>query len=145
MPNKQMTDQAKEHPKTSQKPIGRSIPSGPLKAADKKAMNIGRKAGTLVAKQVERLHKVMDKEDVTKQDQLGIGGKIGTGLGIIGKHLGEKRGGLLATMLGGKDLVSEGRVAGAKAEKMVKRAVKTGVERIAGSKQDVKEDKQNGR
>ena len=40
----------------------------------------------------------------------------------------------MGKLIGGGDLVSEGRTVGAKAEKIVKRAVKAGVKRIAAAK-----------
>ena len=67
---------------------------------------------------------------MTKEEQLGIGGKIGTGLGLIGKRLVEKRYGFLARFTGSKELVDEGRVFGAKAEKIVKRVVKKRLDRL---------------
>ena len=79
---------------------------------------------------MERLHNRLEKETITKQEQLGIGGKLGTGLGLLGKNLAEKRYGILGKLAGSRNLVSEGRVLGAKAEKIVKRAVKTGIERL---------------
>lgn len=114
------------------------------KDGDRKGAQAGKKLGKALGEQVERLHDALEKEAVTKEEQLGIGGKIGTGLGIIGKHLVEKRYGLLGRLVDGNNLESEGRVVGAKAEKMVKRAVKKGAERIMGRKGGPKEDHEKG-
>lgn len=110
--------------------VGQSL----SKDAEKKGADIGKKVGKALGEQVGRLHNALEKEVVTKEEQLGIGGKIGIGLGIIAKHLVEKRRGVVTPVRGTGTLVSDGRTMGAKAEKMVKRAIKTGVQRIAGSK-----------
>jgi hypothetical protein len=89
-----------------------------------KAEEIGQKIGKTVGEQVERVHAAFEKETVSKKEQLGIGGKIGTGLGIVGKRLAEKRYGFLSRLMGTGDLVKDGRQTGAKAEKIVKRTVK---------------------
>lgn len=114
------------------------------KDGDRKGAQAGKKLGKALGERVERLHDALEKEAVTKEEQLGIGGKIGTGLGIIGKHLVEKRYGLLGRLVDGNNLESEGRVMGAKAEKMVKRAVKRGAKRIMGRKGGSKEDQEKG-
>ena len=125
--------------------VGDRLGQSLSKNADKKGSQIGRKAGKVLGEQIERVQHALEKETLTKEDQLGIGGKIGTGLGIIGKRLVERRYGLLGRIMGSGDLVSNGRAAGAKAEKIVKRAVKTGVGRIAGTKKgEDKEDEQKG-
>lgn len=125
--------------------VGDRLGQSLSKNADKKGSQIGRKAGKVLGEQIERVHHALEKETLTKEEQLGIGGKIGTGLGIIGKRLVERRYGLLGRIMGSGDLVSNGRAAGAKAEKIVKRAVKTGVGRIASTKKrEGKEDEQKG-
>ena len=73
---------------------------------------------------------------------IGVGGKLGTGLGLLGKNLMEKRYGIFGKLAGSRNLVSEGRVLGAKAEKIVKRAVKTGIERLE-KEADKKKQKQD--
>ncbi|MBW2108249.1 MAG: hypothetical protein JRI36_06255 [Deltaproteobacteria bacterium] len=108
------------------KRIGETIANG----ADEKAARIGKKVGKKVASGVERIHDALEKESVSKKEQLGLGGKLGTGIGIIGKNLVEKRYGVLARLAGSNDLVSQGRTLGAKAEKLVKRAVKAKLEQI---------------
>jgi hypothetical protein len=117
--------------------IGQSL----SKDADKRAAEIGKKVGEKMAEQVERFHDVLEKETVTKEEELGIGGKIGTGLGIIGKNLVEKRWGILGRFAGSGNLVSEGRTLGAKTEKIVKGAVKEGVRRLAGAAKSSCKDK----
>ena len=112
---------------------GERIGRGLSRGADKKAAELGKKLGESVADQVERFHDALEKETVTQEEELGIGGKIGTGFGIIGKNLMEKKYGILGKFVGGGNLVSEGRTMGAKTEKMVKRAVKKGVKRLAGA------------
>ncbi|NVM21212.1 MAG: hypothetical protein HWN68_05480 [Desulfobacterales bacterium] len=114
------------------------------KDADKKGAQVGKKVGVALGKQVERLHDAISEETVTKEEQIGIGGKIGTGVGIIGKRLVEKRHGLLGKLMGSGDLVSEGRTLGAKAEKIVKRGVKAGINRISGAKPGSKGDAEKG-
>lgn len=106
--------------------IGQSLSRG----ADKKGGEIGKKVGEKVAEQVERFHDVLEEETVTKKEELGFGGKLGTGIGIIGKNLVEKKYGILGKFAGSGNLVSEGRTLGAKTEKVVKRAVKTGVAKL---------------
>ena len=107
--------------------IGQSLSTG----ADKRAGEIGKKVGEKVGVQVERFHDALEKEEVTKKEELGFGGKLGTGIGIIGKNLVEKKYGILGKFAGSGNLVSEGRTLGAKTEKVVKRAVKTGMARLA--------------
>jgi hypothetical protein len=128
----------KEQLETMGERTGKRIGQAVSKNADTKAGEVGRKLGKTVAEQVERLHDTLEKETVTKQEELGLGGKIGTGLGIIGKNLVEKRYGILGKLAGSGDLVSEGRTMGAKAQKIAKRAVRTGVERLvrAGRRAD---------
>lgn len=124
--------------------VGNRIAQGVAKRPDSKGGEIGRKAGKAVGDQIERLHDAIDNETVTKQEELGIGGKLGTGLGIIGKHIVEKRYSLLGRLMGSGNMVSEGRTMGAKAEKIFKRAVRSGVERIAGAKGVAKQDDNKG-
>ncbi|NVL91130.1 MAG: hypothetical protein HWN69_09130 [Desulfobacterales bacterium] len=126
--------QIKNHLESLGERVGDQVAQGLSKGAENKGGKIGRKVGKVVGEQAERLHDALEKETVTKEEQLGIGGKIGTGLGIIGKRLVEKRYGFLGRLMGGDDLVSEGRVIGAKAEKIVKRTVKKGVQRIGRGK-----------
>jgi hypothetical protein len=114
--------------------LGDRIGHAVSKKGGNKGSEIGKKAGKSLARQVERLADLVDKEKVTREEELGIGGKVGTGLGIIAKHAIEKRYGLLAKVMGSRDLVSEGRATGAKAEKVLKRAVKTGASRLVGKK-----------
>jgi len=105
--------------------IGRVVSNKP------RGSQLGKKAGKTMARQVERVADALDREEVTKEDELGIGGKIGTGLGVVAKHVVDRRYGLLGKVMGSQGLISEGRTAGAKAEKMIKRAVKDGVRRVA--------------
>ena len=114
--------------------VGDRIDQAISKTEDKKGAQLGKKAGKAVVEQVERVHEALEKETVTKEEELGVGGKIGTGLGIMGKHLVEKRYGLVGKLMGTNKMVSDGRILGAKAEKIVKRAVKRGIERVAGTK-----------
>jgi hypothetical protein len=109
------------------------------KSASHKGGDIGKRLGKTLGQQVDRVSDALEKETVTREEELGIGGKVGTAVGIIGKHLVEKRYGLLGKLMGSTDLVSDGRTTGAKAEKMVKRAIKTGVQRVAASRKRVKE------
>ncbi len=124
--------------------VGGRVGQGLSKNAEKKGADIGKKVGKALGEQVGRLHDALEKEPVTKKEQLGIGGKMGTGLGVIAKHLIEKRYGLLTRMVGTGNLVAEGRTMGAKAEKIVKRAIKTGVQRIARVKGNSKEGHDKG-
>lgn len=134
MLKKQVKEQVKKELESLVERVGDGIDKRILKTADKKGAQLGKKLGKALGEQVERVHEAIDKETLTKEQELGIGGKIGTGLGVIGKHLIEKRYGLLGRLMGTGDLVSDGRTMGAKAEKIVKRAVKTGIERVAGAK-----------
>jgi hypothetical protein len=106
-----------------------------------KGGDIGKKLGKTIGEQVDRVSDALDRESVTRDEELGIGGKIGTAAGIIGKHLVEKRYGVLGKLMGSADLVSDGRTTGAKAEKIVKRAIKSGIKRVAGTRRGAKEDK----
>jgi len=108
-------------------------------SAEGKAEEFARKIGKALGEQVDRAQRALEKEIVTKEEQMGIGAKIGTGLGIVGKRLAEKRWSFLANLIGSRDLVVEGRTVGAKAEKIVKRAVKRGIEKTA-TKQDEKKE-----
>lgn len=108
-----------------------------------KAAHVGKRLGETVAEHMERVHERLEKETVTKQEQLGVGGKLGTALGVLGKNLVEKRYGILGRLAGGGNLVSDGRVLGAKAEKMVKRAVRTGVERLGKRSDDAEKPVSN--
>ena len=110
------------------------------KSASDKGGNIGKRLGKTLGQQVDRVSDALERESVTREEELGIGGKLGTAVGIIGKHLIEKRYGVLGKLMGSADLVSDGRTTGAKAEKMVKRAIKTGVQRVAASRKRVKEE-----
>ncbi len=130
----QLKKQVKKELESLGERVGKSVHKGLSKSGDDKGARVGKKVGKAVGEQVERLHGTLEKETVTKQDELGIGGKIGTGIGIIGKHLVEKRYGLLGKLMGSTDLISNGRTMGAKTEKIVKRAVKKGVERVASRK-----------
>ncbi len=121
--------------------LGRHVSKVLSKDDDKRAATLGRSAGQKLGRQVERLHELFDKENVTKEEQLGIGGKIGTGLGIIGKELLEKRPGALGDPAGPDDLVSQGRTVGAKAEKILKKTLKKGINRISGRIRGPDEDK----
>ena len=110
------------------------------KNASDKGADIGKKLGKTLGEQVDRVSDALARETVTREEELGIGGKIGTAVGIIGKHLVEKRYGVLGKLMGSADLVSDGRTTGAKAEKMVKRAIKSGIQRVAASKRRVRQD-----
>jgi hypothetical protein len=134
-------DQVKKELESLGERAGKRIGEKISKNADAKAADIGRKLGKTFVEQVERAHDALDKETVTKEEQVGVGGKLGTGLGIIGKRLVEKRYGMLGRLMGTGDMVSEGRTIGAKAEKIVKRAVKAGVNRIATTRQAAAKDK----
>jgi hypothetical protein len=105
------------------------------KACDRSS-RLGKRAGTAMARQVERFAEVLDKEEVTVEEQLGIGGKIGTGLGVIAKHAVERRYGILGKVMGSKGLIAEGRTTGAKAEKIVKRVVKNRLRRVAEGRKE---------
>jgi len=110
------------------------------KNASDKGGDIGKKLGKTLGEQVDRISDRFARETVTREEELGFGGKIGTAVGIIGKHLVEKRYGVLGKLMGSADLVSDGRTTGAKAEKMVKRAIKSGIQRVAVSKGGAKKD-----
>ena len=110
------------------------------KSASDKGGDIGKKLGKTLGEQVDRVSDRLARETVTREEELGIGGKIGTAVGIVGKHLVEKRYGVLGRLMGSADLVSDGRTTGAKAEKMVKRAIKSGIQRVAASKRAVKKN-----
>ena len=144
MPRDQVRKQVKKQLESLGERVGDRIARGVAKKADTKGAQIGKKVGKTVGDQLERLHDALEKETVTKQEELGVGGKVGTGLGIIGKRLVEKRYGLLGKLMGTGNMVCEGRTMGAKAEKIVKRAVKSGVEKIAGAKRAVSEDDKKG-
>jgi len=122
--------------------VGQRIGQAVSKSADNKGSELGKKAGKTMAKQVERVAEALHKEEVTKEEQLGIGGKIGTGLGVMAKNVVERRYGFLGKIMGSESLISEGRTTGAKAEKIIKRAVKKGVRRVAARRTGVKEDRQ---
>lgn len=102
--------------------------------AAKKGSDIGKKAGEAAAQKLEDLAGALHKEHVTKQDELGIGGKIGIGMGIVAKRVVEKRG-RLPGETGGDHLITQGRTTGAKAEKLVKRSMKRGLARLMGKNQ----------
>jgi hypothetical protein len=112
--------------------LGKGVAQAFSKEGDKKGSEIGKRAGRALVHKVEHVARVLDKEEVTKEEELGIGGKIGIGAGIVAKHVVEKRGGFLEEM--GGDLVTQGRTTGAKAEKLVKRSIKTGLARLMGRK-----------
>jgi hypothetical protein len=124
--------------------VGDRIDQGLAKTPDKKGAQLGKKAGQALGEQLDRVQQALEKETVSKEEQLGVGGKIGTGLGIIGKHLVEKRYGVLGKLMGVGDLVSDGRTVGAKAEKILKGAVKSGVERVTGGKGGAGKGKDGG-
>ncbi|MBW2318373.1 MAG: hypothetical protein JRD47_08505 [Deltaproteobacteria bacterium] len=95
--------------------------------AGTKGGEIGKKLGKSICGQLERASNALEKEDVTKEEQLGVGGKIGTGLGVIGRRLLEKRyGSSCGDMIDSADIATQGRIIGTKTEKMMKRAVKAG-------------------
>ena len=144
MPRDEVRKQVKKELESLGGRVGDRIARGVAKKADTKGAQIGRKVGKTVGDQLERLHDALEKETVTKEEELGVGGKVGTGLGIIGKRLVEKRFGLLGKLMGTGNMLSDGRTMGAKAEKILKRAVKSGVDRIAGGKGPVKEDDKKG-
>lgn len=98
------------------------------KNTDQKGSKMGKKIAKTIAKQAEKVQEIFAKETVTKEEQLGIGGTIGTALGLVRKHLAERRSGVL---MDAENFVSGGRITGAKAEKIVKRALKKGLEKIA--------------
>lgn len=98
------------------------------KNTDQKGSKMGKKIAKTIAKQAEKVQEIFAKETVTKEEQLGIGGTIGTALGLVRKHLAERRSGVL---MDAENFVSGGRITGAKAEKIVKRALKKGIEKIA--------------
>jgi len=110
------------------------------KTASDKGGDIGKRLGKTLGEQVDRVSDALERETVTREEELGIGGKVGTAVGIIGKRLIEKRYGVLGKLMGTADLVTDGRTTGAKAEKMVKRAIKTGVQRVAASRKRVNEE-----
>jgi hypothetical protein len=109
-------------------------------SAEAKAEEVVKKIGKVLGEQVDRAHRAIEKEVVTKEEQLGIGAKIGMGLGIVGKRLAEKPSSFLAKLIGSGDLVAGGRTIGAKAEKIVKRAVKEGIEKVAARQDGKKEE-----
>jgi len=114
--------------------LGKRVGGALSSQGGKKGSEMGKKAGEAAAKKLEHLAGALHKERVTKQDELGIGGKIGTGMGIVAKHVVEKRGGFLGEA-GGDHLITQGRTTGAKAEKLVKRSIKRGLARLVGRKQ----------
>ena len=118
--DKRMKEKGESLGKKAGKRIGQDISEN----AQAKAEEIGQKIGKSVGEQMDRVHAAFEQETVTKEEQLGIGGKIGTGLGIVSKRLVEKRYGFLSRLMGTGDMVKDGRETGAKAEKIVKRAVK---------------------
>ncbi|MDY6953150.1 MAG: hypothetical protein SWE60_16710 [Thermodesulfobacteriota bacterium] len=122
--------------------LGKRIGTALSGQAENKASELGKKAGKTMARQVERATRALENEEVTKEEQLGIGGKIGTGLGIMAKQAVERRYGLLGKIAGSEALISEGRATGAKAEKMLKRAVKDGVRRVVRRRKGVRDDSQ---
>ncbi len=137
MVGKKVNDPVKEHVKDELESLGeragKRIGQCVSQGGDKRAGEIGRKLGKTVGQQLERVHGALEKENVTNEEQLGVGGKVGTGLGIIGKRLVEKRYGFLGKLIASPDLISQGRVMGAKAEKLIKRTVKSGIKRMGGS------------
>ncbi len=129
----------RDDPEALEKKVDNRTAQEVSNSAEGKAEEIGRKIGKALGEQVDRAQRALEKEIVTKEEQLGIGAKIGTGLGIVGKRLAEKRWSFLGNLIGSGDLVAEGRTIGAKAEKMMKRAVKRGIEKTA-TKQDEKKE-----
>ena len=114
--------------------LGKRVGGALSSQGGKKGSEIGKEAGEAAAQKLEHLAGALHKERVTKQDELGIGGKIGTGMGIVAKHVVKKRSGFLGEA-GGNHLITQGRTTGAKAEKLVKRSIKRGLARLVGRKQ----------
>lgn len=98
--------------------------------AENKVEEFGKTIGKSVGEQVVRAQRSLEEEKVTKEEQLGIGGKIGTGIGVVGKLLVEKKIGLFCRLPGVDDLIANSRATGAKVEKIVKRAVKEKLDKL---------------
>jgi len=94
-----------------------------------KGGQVGKKLGGTLGGQLGRFSDTLEKETVNPEDQVGVGGKIGTGIGIVGKQFVERRAGSsqYARMAASADLASEGREMGAKVEKIVKRQLGRGI------------------
>jgi hypothetical protein len=114
--------------------LGKRVGGALSREGGKKGSEIGERAGEAAAQKLEQLAGALDKERVTKQDELGIGGKIGIGMGIVAKHVVEKHGRFLGEA-SGDHLITQGRTTGAKAEKLVKRSIKRGLARLVGRKE----------
>jgi hypothetical protein len=111
--------------------VGKRVGGALSSQGGQKGSEMGKKAGEAAAERLEQLAGALHKEHVTKQDELGIGGKIGIGMGIVAKHVVEKRGGFLREA-SGDHLIIQGRTTGAKAEKLLKRSIKRGLARLVG-------------
>jgi hypothetical protein len=138
-----MNKRIKKELETLGERTGERIGQAISKDGEAKAARVGKRLGESVGEHMERVHERLEKETVTKQEQLGVGGKLGTALGVLGKNLVEKRYGILGKLAGGGNLVSDGRILGAKAEKMVKRAVRSGVERLGKRSDDAEKTVSN--
>jgi len=114
--------------------VGKRVGGALSSQGGKKGSEMGKKAGETAAEKLEHLAGALHKESVTKQDELGIGGKIGIGMGIVAKHVVKKHSGFLGET-SGDHLITQGRTTGAKAEKLVKRSIKRGLARLVGRKQ----------
>lgn len=134
-----MVKPTRHDPEALEKKLDNRIDQEVSNSAEGKAEEFGRKIGKALGEQVDRAQRALEKELVTKEEQLGIGAKIGTGLGIVGKRLAEKRLSFLGNLIGSRDLIAEGRTIGAKAEKIVKRAMKRGIEKTAPKQGEKKE------
>jgi hypothetical protein len=113
--------------------VGKRVGSGFSSQGGRKGSEMGKKAGEAGAEKLEQRADALHKERVTKQDELGIGGRIGIGMGIVAKHVVEKHGGFLGETRG-DHLITQGRTTGAKADKLVKRSIKRGLARLVGRK-----------
>ena len=95
----------------------------------KKSGRIGKKLGGKLGGQMGRFSAALEEETVSEEEKLGVGGKIGTGVGVLGKQALERQqtSSRYAAMAASVDLASEGRNFGAKVEKMTKKKIASGI------------------
>jgi len=112
--------------------LGRRLGRGFSPEGSEKAARAGEKLGGTFGGGLGKLNDALEKEQVTTTDQLGVGGKIGTGIGVAGKQFMERRASTspYAQAAASADLASEGRKLGAKMEKILKRKVESGIKGV---------------
>lgn len=112
--------------------IGKRLGRGFSAQGAQKGARVGKKLGCRLGGQLGRFSDRLESEPVGAEDELGVGGKIGSGVGALGKQFLKHRGksSRYAAMASAADLPSGGRKLGAKVEKMTKRSVSSGINRV---------------